>query len=491
MKTLNKGIRRRFTAVRLVLCVILVATTTLGLTTPGKAAGILTHAEVVERAIELVDKQAYPDLVDMLKEYREVVSYGSMFPDWAYTVFDSDLTEVAHDTCGLPDCSTHSFRDALAAYLVPAFRNPQSEDDRKAIAFFFGLIAHQETDNPWHFPQSGSLLGFESAISLQNTKLGMVLEFETDLLVARDLLGFENIPEFWYPADALLAAYRDADRDDVSVDDLNVGKHRQSVQYYAEIFAALFDPPKFWWVTDLPFIVILKTYPFGGLNDGADHTADAWQQTWDWLSTYTPVTSISLSPAQPDGKNGWYRQSVEISLNASDNLNGWINTEPFVTMYSLNGGEPQEYNGPFTISSEGINDISFYSVDSMGNSEVPRLPLTIKIGRPTPVLDLWVDQAGYTRLEPFTVHFDGYVPEHCSVMASLTAEFNDQPVMDGQRIDLFWMALGNYTDVVKAQTDKAILEPGAWLLLRDSDYVIQELSRSAALAGVLANRTTQ
>jgi len=414
MKTLDSRLRWRFTAARLVLCVILVATTTLGLTTPGRAAGIITHAEVDERAIELLDEQAYPDLVNMLKEYREVVSYGSMFPDWAFTIFDANLTEVAHDTCGLPDCSTHSFRDALAAYLIPAFRNLQSEDDRKAIAFLFGLIAHQETDNPWHFPQSGSPLGFESAISLKNAKLGTVLEFVTELFVARDLLEFKNIPEFWYPADALLAAYKDAGKGDMSVDDLNVGKDRQSVQYYAEIVAAFIDPPKFHWITDLPFILFLETYPFGGLNDGAEHTAEAWQQTWDWLNTYTPVTSISLSPAQPDGNDDWYSQSVEISLNASDNFNGWINTEPFVTMYSLNGGGPQEYNGPFMISSQGINDISFYSVDSMGNSEVPQLSLTIKIDQP-PVLDLWVDQAGYTRLEPFTVHFDGYNPEPGSV----------------------------------------------------------------------------
>jgi hypothetical protein len=50
-------------------------------------------------------------------------------------------------------------------------------------------------------------------------------------------------------------------------------------------------------------------------------------------------------------------------------------------MYSLDGGEPQEYNGPFTIASEGIHEISFYSVDSMGNSEAPQPPLTIKINQ--------------------------------------------------------------------------------------------------------------
>jgi hypothetical protein len=327
----------------------------------------------------LLNEQAYPDLGYMLEEYREVVSYGSMFPDWGYAMFDPDLAEQAHDTCGSPYCRDHEFRDALVASLVPAFRNPQSEDDLKAIAFLFGVIAHQETDNPWHFPQSDSPLAFEPAISLRRTNLGPVMEFVTELLVARNLLELKNIPEFWYSADALLAAYKDLDKGDVSLDDLKVGKDRQFIQYYAEIAVTFFALPKAWRMADLPFIFVLETYPFGGMNDGALQTAEAWQQTWDWLSTYTPVTSISLSPAQPDGNDGWYRQPVEVSFDASDNFNGWIDTGPFVTMYSLDGGELQKFNGPFTISSEGIHEISFYSVDSMGNSEVPQPPLIIKI----------------------------------------------------------------------------------------------------------------
>jgi hypothetical protein len=59
-----------------------------------------------------------------------------------------------------------------------------------------------------------------------------------------------------------------------------------------------------------------------------------------------------------------------------------------------------------------------YSVDSMGNSEVPQPPLTIKIDLTPPVLNVWVDRAGCTRLELFTVHFGGYDPEPGSVMAS-------------------------------------------------------------------------
>jgi hypothetical protein len=320
MKSLNRGLRQRCTAARLVLCVILVVTTALGLTTLGRAAGIITHAEVVERAIELLDEQAYPDLVNLLNEYREVVIYGSMFPDWAFTKFNADLSEVAHDTCLSLNCSTNRFRDALAAHLVPAFRNPQSEDDRKAIAFLFGLIAYQETDNFWHFSQPGSSLAFESALSLQNAILGTAVELVTELVITRNFLGIKHRPEFWYPADAIVITYKDLGVIDMTVEDLKVGKDRQAVQYYAEIFAAFFIFPKLSLSIDQPFISYVEAYPSGGLNNAAEHTAQAWQQTWDWLSTYTPVISNSLSPAQPDGNDGWYPQPVEISLYTVDSM---------------------------------------------------------------------------------------------------------------------------------------------------------------------------
>jgi hypothetical protein len=259
----------KFSARFLILSTLLALIFSVVGTTPAKAAGIITHAEVVERAIELVDEQAYPELVAMLKKYRGLVTYSSMFSDWGYTVFDGDLAEVVQDACSQPTCSTYGFRKTLATRLVSAFRNPQSEDDRKAIAFLFGLIAHQETDNPWHFSQSGSPLAFEPALSLQNAKLGTVVEFATELPLARNLLGIENMPEFWYPAEALLAAYKDVGRDDVSADDLNVGKDRQATQYYAEIYAAFLARPRFRRITDSPFIFLLETYPPGGLNDAA------------------------------------------------------------------------------------------------------------------------------------------------------------------------------------------------------------------------------
>jgi uncharacterized repeat protein (TIGR01451 family) len=62
-----------------------------------------------------------------------------------------------------------------------------------------------------------------------------------------------------------------------------------------------------------------------------------------------------------------------ITLDASDALSGLASTS-----YSVNGGAPQLYSGPFTLSGAGVYTISYFSTDRAGNLEVTQtLPLTI------------------------------------------------------------------------------------------------------------------
>jgi Zinc dependent phospholipase C len=174
--------------IRLVLCISVVVVLSGVFTLPAPAAGLYTHTWFVERTIQrLIAEGSYTELVNILNAYPAIVNYGSIYPDITITI-DDNWAEVLHDTYGVKDvnypqyleflddkgydkynndlqtayykeflddpeynASIPQFRAALLGQLSANFRNrPRSEDDKKMIAFLFGLIAHQEADGPWH-----------------------------------------------------------------------------------------------------------------------------------------------------------------------------------------------------------------------------------------------------------------------------------------------------------------------------------------------------
>jgi peptide/nickel transport system substrate-binding protein len=78
-----------------------------------------------------------------------------------------------------------------------------------------------------------------------------------------------------------------------------------------------------------------------------------------------PETAVTLSGVM--GMNGWYRSSVDVTLNAT----AWAGVES--TVYSLNSGDWQTYTGQFAIDTEGNNTLEYYSVDSYGSNETTRM----------------------------------------------------------------------------------------------------------------------
>lgn len=152
-----------------------------------------------------------------------------------------------------------------------------------------------------------------------------------------------------------------------------------------------------------------------------------------------PTTTISLNGTQ--GLNNWFVTPVEVTLSAIDNEGGVgvRNTE-----YSLDNGITWTvYTTPFVLN-DGVHQLLYRSIDHVNNLEIAQ-QIEIKIDTVPPVVNTWVDQQEYTRVQPFIAHFSGYDPEPGSGLASLLALFNNQPVIDGQVIDLFWLPLGTYT----------------------------------------------
>ncbi|MFS0864945.1 OmpL47-type beta-barrel domain-containing protein [Fredinandcohnia sp. 179-A 10B2 NHS] len=94
----------------------------------------------------------------------------------------------------------------------------------------------------------------------------------------------------------------------------------------------------------------------------------------------TPETSSNVV-------DSWNNKGVQVELEASDNLSGVAKT-----FYSINGSEYLESTS-FTVDTEGINEVSFYSVDAAGNVEDTQT-IEVKIDKTTPettsnVVDSW------------------------------------------------------------------------------------------------------
>ncbi|WXG39331.1 MAG: hypothetical protein WED07_00610 [Candidatus Freyarchaeum deiterrae] len=89
-----------------------------------------------------------------------------------------------------------------------------------------------------------------------------------------------------------------------------------------------------------------------------------------------PVTTISLNGTR--GSNGWYTSDVNVTLNATDNISGvWM------TGYMLDSNGWFLYNGPFAISTEGVHNLSYASIDNAGEYNISNA--TIKIDKTPPV----------------------------------------------------------------------------------------------------------
>jgi large repetitive protein len=87
----------------------------------------------------------------------------------------------------------------------------------------------------------------------------------------------------------------------------------------------------------------------------------------------TAPTTIS------DSNDEWNKAEATVNLSATDDLSGVAKT-----YYSINGSEYVEGN-QLTVSEEGINKVSFYSVDNAGNKEEPKT-VEVKIDKTAPVV---------------------------------------------------------------------------------------------------------
>jgi hypothetical protein len=101
------------------------------------------------------------------------------------------------------------------------------------------------------------------------------------------------------------------------------------------------------------------------------------------LDTLAPETTAALSPAVPNGQNGWYTTDVTVNLAPTDNCSGVAATE-----YSSDGGGTwQPFSASLTVVNEGTTTILYRSTDRATNTETPK-SITLKIDKTAPGITL-------------------------------------------------------------------------------------------------------
>ena len=119
------------------------------------------------------------------------------------------------------------------------------------------------------------------------------------------------------------------------------------------------------------------------VSSNGTHTVSYWSVDVAGNTESTHSSVVKIDDAAPTtqsstsgivGTNGWYRSAVQVSLSASDNNQSGVAS----TFYSIDGGATQTYTGAFSISSDGVHQVNFWSVDAAGNTEAQR-SATVKI----------------------------------------------------------------------------------------------------------------
>ncbi len=116
------------------------------------------------------------------------------------------------------------------------------------------------------------------------------------------------------------------------------------------------------------------------------------------LDTEAPISSLKITPSEPDGDDGWYISEVEISLKCNDKLFSHIsqqtagnNVEPEPTIYYHwdNLGSIKKYTGNITVP-EGAHTLYYYSEDAAGNIE-PECRYDLKLDTTPPETKIVVE----------------------------------------------------------------------------------------------------
>ncbi|MBC7129170.1 MAG: hypothetical protein H5T45_05515, partial [Thermoplasmatales archaeon] len=102
-------------------------------------------------------------------------------------------------------------------------------------------------------------------------------------------------------------------------------------------------------------------------EDKAGTIEEVHNQT-HYVDNTPPTTTLEFgTPYYYDGTNHWITTSTPITLTAEDG--GLCTCGVYKIYYYIDALPANEYTGPFTVPTEGVHTIYYYSVDNLGNTE--------------------------------------------------------------------------------------------------------------------------
>jgi hypothetical protein len=166
------------------------------------------------------------------------------------------------------------------------------------------------------------------------------------------------------------------------------------------------------------------------------------------LDSTPPVTTAAVSPAAPDGQNGWYVHPVTVTSSAYDDLSGVGKTE-----YSLDGGGTwQSYAAPVTLSQDSKYTLSYRSADIAGNVEVEKM-IAFNLDSTAPTITVsglvygtYSDSMDITPVFTLSDNLSGVDSGKTTV--TLSTYGVQQTVQQGVTIPLYTLPLGSHTYIV-------------------------------------------
>jgi hypothetical protein len=100
-----------------------------------------------------------------------------------------------------------------------------------------------------------------------------------------------------------------------------------------------------------------------------------------------PVSTHAISPATPNGLNGWYISDVTVTVTATDPEVNGVSSGVTKIEYQVDGGSWQTYTTPFKVTTDNAAHVVKYrATDKVGNVEAEKTIPSFKIDKTVPII---------------------------------------------------------------------------------------------------------